>query len=201
MKHKTKLITTIISMCLVLCFAAIGVLAVKTLNMSVGGNISFSADGVEFQVSDGGFKTTAGATYENINSDDTKLKGFEMNTNTKQSDIQSKIDSWTNLNLVLNSQGDAVLTFTVTNIMTSNDLYVYISVDLGTNLNDNMNIISNTTNQKIEYGTNNTFTFEITFVVLDTSINAGLTGFNISVDFSKQSLLQSQNKDNPETGG
>jgi hypothetical protein len=83
MKHKTKLIATLMAMCLVITLGVFGILAVKTLNMSVGGNITYSADGLDFSISDGTFETTAGAEYPGVNSDNTKLKGFAMNTNTK----------------------------------------------------------------------------------------------------------------------
>ena len=46
MKAKTKLIATLMAMCLVITLGVFGILAVKTLNMSVGGNITFSAEGI-----------------------------------------------------------------------------------------------------------------------------------------------------------
>ena len=53
MKAKTKFIATIMSLCLVVTLGVIGIFAVKTLNMSVGGNITFSADGLALEVSQG----------------------------------------------------------------------------------------------------------------------------------------------------
>ena len=106
---KTRLITTIISICLVITLGVIGIFAVKTLNMNVGGNISFFADGVEIEVSSGEFKTTSNAVYSNITHQEGVLQGFKIDTNTKLSEVQSKIDTWRQLELILDGRGDAVL--------------------------------------------------------------------------------------------
>ena len=58
MKAKTKLIATLMAMCLVITLGVFGILAVKTLNMSVGGNITFNAEGVSFTIGDGKFYKT-----------------------------------------------------------------------------------------------------------------------------------------------
>ena len=191
MKAKTKLISTIFAMCLVITLGVVGIFAVKTLNMSVGGNITFSADGLDLEVSEGVFKTTSGGDYSNITSQTEKLQGFVMDTNTKQSDIQSKIDSWAGLELALDSKGSAVLHFSIKNNMTT-PLYVYISTDLGTNTNNNMDIIVSPNGAEITASATTNFT--VTFDILDTSINAGLTGFNVVVSFSKENLVKTQNK-------
>ena len=197
MKAKTKLVATIMAMCLVVTLGVIGIFAVKTLNMNVGGNITFSADGLSLEVFDGEFKTTSGADYSNITTQEGKLQGFVMNTDTKQSDIQSKIDSWANLELALDSKGSAVLHFAVKNNMTT-PLYVYIATELGTNTNNNMDILVSPNGTEIGAGL--TTNFEITFDILDTSINAGLKGFNVAVTFAKESLVVAQNKIDQATG-
>ena len=197
MRRTTKFIATIIAMCLVVTLGVIGIFAVKTLNMNVGGNITFSADGLSLEVFDGEFKTTSGADYSNITTQEGKLQGFVMNTDTKQSDIQSKIDSWANLELALDSKGSAVLHFAVKNNMTT-PLYVYIATELGTNTNNNMDILVSPNGTEIGAGL--TTNFEITFDILDTSINAGLKGFNIAVTFTKESLVVAQNKIDQATG-
>ena len=88
MKLKAKLIATIMTMCLVVTLGVIGIFAVKTLNMNVGGNITFSADGLSLEVSAGEFKTEGGATYSNITTQSNKFQEFAIDTNTKLSDIQ-----------------------------------------------------------------------------------------------------------------
>ena len=197
MKAKAKLISTIVAMCLVITLGVFGILAVKTLNMSVGGNITFSADGLSLEVSQGVFKTDDDAEYTNITTQSGKLQAFAIDTNTKLSDIQDKIDSWTNLELTLDSKGDAILHFSVTNKMTT-PLYVYVATTLGTNTNNNMNLTVSPNGTQIGAGL--TTNFEITFDIIDTSINAGLEGFNVSVDFRKESITKAQNKIDTTTG-
>ena len=63
MKRKTKFMAIVMAMCFVITLGVFGILAVKTLNMSVGGNIVFNAEGIAFTVGNGEFyksdKTTA----------------------------------------------------------------------------------------------------------------------------------------------
>ena len=179
MKAKTKLIATLMAMCLVITLGVFGILAVKTLNMSVGGNITFTADGISFEVSKGEFKTTSGAEYTGITTHTGKLQAFAMNTNTKLSDVQDKINSWAGLDLVATeSLGDPVLHFSITNKMEDEILLFDPSITLGTNINDNMEIIIAPSASSIQALQTQNFT--ITFHVKDTSINAGLTGENYS---------------------
>ena len=184
MKRKTKLFMTFSALCLVVALGVFGIFAVKTLNMSVGGNITFTADGISFTVGNGKFYQAETSTeYTNITSQTGKLQGFAMNTNTKLSDMQDKIDSWAGLELALDSKGDAELKFTVTNNMTSEALYMNISIDLGTNTNNNMNIVVTPSVPTIN--ANQTQEVSIKFDILDTNINAGLTGFEVAIEFVK----------------
>ena len=198
MTNKTKLIAALMAVCLVVTLGVFGILAVKALNMSVGGNITFTADGISFEVSAGEFKTTSGASYAGITTQTGKMQSFVMDTNTKQGDVQDKIDSWTNLELVMSSEGDAVLHFGVKNKMQT-PLYVYITTNLGENLNDNMDILIDQTEIVIE--SEQTKQIEIMFDIIDTSINAGLSGFEIYTAFEKQQrVIKTQHKTNSATG-
>ena len=179
MKAKTKLIATLMAMCLVITLGVFGILAVKTLNMSVGGNITFTADGIAFEVSKGEFKTTSGSEYTGITAQTGKLQAFAMNTNTKLADVQDKINSWAGLDLVATeSLGDPVLHFSITNLMEDEILSFNPTITLGTNINDNMEILISPKVANIQATQSQNFT--ITFHVKDTSINAGLTGENYS---------------------
>ena len=183
MKHKTKLIATLMAMCLVITLGVFGILAVKTLNMSVGGNINFVADGVSFTIGQGKFYQTDGLTeYNGITSQSGKMQGFAMNTNTKLSDVEDEIASWTGLELGLDSQGDAVLKFNIKNDMSDKQLYVMFIVSHGTNTNDNMSIVC-ANSELIEPTDNKNVT--IKFDILDDSINAGLTGFRIDLNIGE----------------
>ena len=95
MKNKTKLMLTIMSMCLVVCLGVFGIFAVKTLSMTVGGNITFNADGIAFEVSDGTFKKTDDTAYTGITTQEGKMQGFAMDTNTKLSDVSDEVATWT----------------------------------------------------------------------------------------------------------
>ena len=189
MKRKKKLFMTFSALCLVVALGVFGIFAVKTLNMSVGGNITFSAEGLDFSISKGTFETTAGAEYPGVNTDNTKLQAFAMNTNTKESDIATQKASWSGLNLTMSSLGDVVLVFTVTNNMTTTDIVVTFSVTLGNNLNNNMGITVPTGEDAIVGAAtasgSTSKEMAITFNIFDTNINAGLTGFTIDVNFAK----------------
>ena len=195
MKYKAKLIATLMTMCLVLSFAVIGILAVKTLNMSVGGNISFTADGVSFTVGNGVFYESNKTTeYTGITSQSGKLQGFAMNTNTKLADVQDEIATWAGLELNLDSRGDSVLKFNIKNDMSDKQIYVTFAVTLGTNTNNNMNIVAPTTEEI--YPTENK-NIEITFDILDMNINAGLTGFKIDITISDTAANPGSTESNP----
>ena len=177
MKAKTKLIATLMAMCLVITLGVFGILAVKTLNMSVGGNITFSAEGVSLIVSPGEFKTTDNKDYSSILTQEGKLQGFTMNTNTKLSDVQDKINSWAGLELVMDSKGDAVLHFSVKNNMTT-PLYVYIETNLGTNLNDNMKLDISAENGT-PIGAGETTELTVVFDILDINIKKHQRGLRV----------------------
>ena len=195
MKYKAKLIATLMTMCLVLSFAVIGILAVKTLNMSVGGNISFTADGVSFTVGNGVFYESNKTTeYTGITSQSGKLQGFAMNTNTKLADVQDEIATWAGLELNLDSRGDSVLKFNIKNDMSDKHIYVTFAVTLGTNTNNNMNIVAPTSEEI--YPTENK-NIEITFDILDMNINAGLKGFKIDITISDTAGNPGSTESNP----
>ena len=179
MKKKTKFIMVAMALCLTVALGVLGIFAVKTLNMTVGGNITFAADGISFVVSDGEFKTTDNAEYTGIMTETTKLQGFEMNTNTKLSDVQDKVDSWTNLNLTMSSLGDAVLHFDIKNIMQTDSLYVYFDILHGENTNNNMSITQ--TGEGEAVAPNQTKEFTLAFDIIDDTINAALLGFKVDV--------------------
>ena len=193
MKRKTKLFMTFSALCLVVALGVFGIFAVKTLNMTVGGNITFSAEGLDFSISKGTFETTAGAEYPGVNTDNTKLQAFAMNTNTKESDIATQKASWSGLNLTMSSLGDVVLVFTVTNNMTETLLTTIEVTTLGTNKNNNMEI--NVVGGTVTKGTPKEMS--ITFHIKDTNINAGLTGFAVAVSFTKETSEPGSTPNNP----
>ena len=183
MKTKTKLVAYLMSVCLVLCFAVIGILAVTSLNMKIGGDINFFAEGVSFTVGEGKFYEENGTTlYTGITSQTGILQGFSMDTDTKLTEVSDELATWTGLDLELDSRGDAILKFNVANDMDDKELYILFTVTHGDNLNNNMKIVASTS-EKIAQNANKDIT--IKFDILDMSINAGLEDFEISLAFSE----------------
>lgn len=184
MKLKTKLITTIISSCLVLCLGVIGIFAVKTLNMSVGGNISFTADGITATISQGYLYNSAGTKYADSDvfvtggtSED--MQPIKITNDKKESEYTSLIATWANLDLKFNPAGDdIVLKFTITNTMSAKTLPVEVTANEGVDKNNNITLtVAPTTTDPI--AASGSREYSITFHISDKSVNASLTGFNI----------------------
>ena len=182
MSKKSKLIATIMAMCLVISLGVIGILAVRTLNMKIGGNITFNAEGIAFTVGEGKFyEDDATTIYTGISSQTGKMQGFSMDTDTKLTDVSAAIATWTDLELGLDNRGDAILKFNVSNDMSDKELYIVFDIKHGTNTNDNM-LIKTELLQTISADDDKDI--EIKFDILDMDLNAGLEGFEIAVTFT-----------------
>ena len=190
MNQKTKLIATLMSMCLVLALGVIGILAVRTLNMKIGGNITFNAEGIAFTVGEGKFyEDDATTLYTGISSQTGKMQGFSMDTDTKLTDVSAAIATWTDLELGLDNRGDSILKFNVSNDMDDSDLNIIFIVVYGENINENMEIVSSTT-ETIAGGSNKNIS--IKFDICDMNINAGIEDFEIKLTFTKNIEVTSQ---------
>ena len=129
MSKKTKLIATLMAMCLVISLGVIGILAVRTLNMKIGGNITFNAEGIAFTVGEGKFyEDDATTIYTGISSQTGKMQGFSMDTDTKLTDVSEAIATWTELELGVDERGDAVLKFNVSNDMDDKEMYMVFEI-------------------------------------------------------------------------
>ncbi|MBQ3494400.1 MAG: hypothetical protein IJA69_03195, partial [Clostridia bacterium] len=90
MKTKTKLISSIMSICLVCAVFAIGVFALKTANLKIGGDVTFNANGIEAVVTFKGL--------QNTNFDTTgKFQTVTLDNNTPGSVVYKTMESWQNL--------------------------------------------------------------------------------------------------------
>ena len=179
MSKKTKLIATLMAMCLVISLGVIGILAVKTLNMKIGGNITFNAEGIAFTVGEGKFyEDDATTIYTGISSQTGKMQGFSMDTDTKLTDVSEAIATWTELELGLDNRGDAILKFNVSNDMSDKEIYLIFEISFDDNVNDNM-VITTELFQEIPAGEDKDI--EITFDIIDMELNAGLENFLIDV--------------------
>ena len=182
MKLKTKLIVSIVSMCLVISVALIGIFAASAVNMKISGDIIFNAQGISFSVGEGNFYESDGTTpYTGITTQTNKLLEFSMNTNTTLTSIQSQLDSWKSLALKLDQRGDAILKFNVSNDMTDKVLYLVFDISMQTNKNNNV-VITTSMLQEIEAEQDKDI--EIKFDILDMELNADVDNFKIDIYFT-----------------
>ena len=182
MKLKTKLIVSIVSMCLVISVALVGIFAASAVNMKISGDIIFNAQGISFSVGEGNFYESDGTTpYTGITTQTNKMLEFSMDTDTKLSDIQSNIDSWKSLALKLDQRGDAILKFNVANTMTDKVLYLVFDISMQTNKNNNV-VITTGLFQEIEAEQDKDI--EIKFDILDMELNADVDNFKIDITFT-----------------
>ena len=78
MTIKKKLITTISAFCLVTVILLVGVWALKTTSFEIGGNISFTATGINATISKGTLSSTG--SWVTPDDADEKLKEIVINT-------------------------------------------------------------------------------------------------------------------------
>ena len=107
MKLKAKLVSTIAAFCLVLCLTIVGVWAVTSATVTMGGNISFTATDVNAKVS-GVFANAKSAPTL------TELVFDGSETAEDASDVDG-IGTWSGWNMTFSGKQPVTLTITVTN--------------------------------------------------------------------------------------
>ena len=113
MKIKTKLTTAIMSFVFVLGLLAVGVYALDKAEVNLGGNLTFTADGVYAEVTGSVEGAVTNPTYEDLL--------FSANNTPDQS-------SWQNKELAFDANGtDIVITINIHNLATDRPLYAKIS--------------------------------------------------------------------------
>ncbi|MBQ3494243.1 MAG: leucine-rich repeat domain-containing protein [Clostridia bacterium] len=183
MKVKTKLIATFMSICLVCAVFAIGVFALKTANLKIGGDVSFNAIGVEAHIKNASLSSLANG--QTIAASDEK--GEYINTSMTQTNIDATFATWQNLTLAFNANADdIVFSFDIANISATNsDRYIAISYTCSFSTeNPNVNVFPGETTG--ETWANNNYilepkgetpavgdyeTFTLKFRVLDKELN------------------------------
>ena len=187
MKTKTKIIVSMVSLCLVVVAAVVSIVAVFALinnGINIGGSISFTAKNIYATVSAG---TLSGGTLEDAGN---KLKQIDYSAT---SDGSSTLSSWSNLNLTFPESGeDVTIEFTVANHSTSSKLKVSIGELVGTANNATMTIAftgkGNKTTVVIDKKTGEespSVEVVITFHVVNTSDSASIKDFNIPLTLEK----------------
>ena len=180
MDLKAKLFTTISLMCLTIAMLMVGVWAVKTADFKVGGNISFTATGINATISQGVLSDTG--SWVTPSDAGIKMKEIVLNTDKTQSQIESEFASWQGVDLMFNEKGeDVTISFSITNNSTNKE---YVSVSVGINVGTIVNATASINQSTVEIAPNTTENFVITFSVVDPTSNASLTGFEVVFDMS-----------------
>lgn len=106
MKLKAKLVTTCAAFCLILCLTIVGVWAVATASIPMGGSVGFTATDVDATIS-GSFSGISGTQA---------LTPLKLDASTTDVTSVDGYDSWQNWTLgFADKTQDIVLTITVTN--------------------------------------------------------------------------------------
>ncbi|MBQ3494378.1 MAG: leucine-rich repeat domain-containing protein [Clostridia bacterium] len=135
MKAKTKLIALIMSICLVCAVFAIGVFALKTANLKIGGDVNFTATGVEVQI-----KNAAVTGTKDANSNKDMATAGVINTTMTQIEVDNAFSTWKNLSLDFNENADdIVFSFDIVNTSENADNFVEIDYEYSFSV-DNPNI-------------------------------------------------------------
>ena len=179
MKKTTKIICLALSFCMCVALGVIGVLAVQSINLEIGGNISFNAQGVKATVKLIETNPIVGLTGTNG-----KFADFEIDTSKTDSELQSEFAStWSGLSLGFDpnaaTKGSGSITLRITNKDTAPLLVTNVAIP-GVIKNASMTISDPQAIQPSGYAD-----FKISFAVTDTSVDASLIGFNAKFNLSR----------------
>ncbi|MBQ3494498.1 MAG: leucine-rich repeat domain-containing protein [Clostridia bacterium] len=179
MKVKTKLIASIMSICLVCAVFAIGVFALRNVTLGIGGTIGFTATGVN--------ATVSGASITGTSDDASvpNLADFSIDTKMNQTQISEKMTSWSNLELSFNDMAeDVVVAFSIKNDSTDEDNFIEVDYEYtltnASGYNDNVDVFPGADNKYIIYP-NTTNDFSLAFRVLDKKMDANIAKIDLKI--------------------
>ncbi len=173
MKTKTKIMAFVSLLSLTFVLLMVGVWALKNINFSVGGNLSYVAPGVEATISKG---TLTNGVWENAGDASTKMPQTQITKNDTEQTLTTKFSYWQNLNLQFNEAGDDVkISFTITNDSTKKGISINISSSY--TLADNCTISVNTVSAQLSPSQSQEFI--ITMKITDKTQNATMTNFAV----------------------
>ena len=184
--NKTKWIVAISSLCLSITMLVIGVLALTSVPLVVGGNVNFTADGVIADISKG---TLSGGSNSG-----SSMNAVSINVNNNWSTVESNLNTWKSLNLSFADGSEKItLSFTVTNKHTSDYLEINTSIDSGTS--NNIVISTSSANTVLYPNTtaNNSaqtdrYTFNIDFYLVNPEQNANVSGFTVNISLQQYTI-------------
>ncbi len=160
-------------MTLTVVMLIVGVWALKTVNFTVGGNLSYIAPGIEATISKG---TMSNGVWVNAGDASTKMPLTQITRTDTEESLEEKFSYWQDLNLNFNETGDDVtITFSITNDMA--DKYLSINVTTSYASADNATISLNSSSANLAPDASQSFI--ITMKVTDKTSNATLSAFAI----------------------
>ena len=182
MKLKSKMIASIMSICLVCAVFAIGVFALKTANLKIGGDVSFTATGVEAHIKNA--SVTGAVTQTTLAANDSE--GEVINTSMTQADIDTTFQNWQSLKLDFDEEAtDIELKFDIANTSTNAGNYIEIDYSYSfSNSSPNVDVFPGDENDQSVWENNNYIlapkgsaetatyeTFTLKFKVLNKELN------------------------------
>ncbi len=192
MKIKTKLLTMVSLMALTAVMLVVGVWALKTVNFTIDGNLSYIAPGIEATISKG---VMSNGVWVNAGDASTKMPLTQITRTDTEESLEEKFSYWQNINLNFNEAGDDIkITFSITNNSTSK--YIILDVSTSYTSADNCTISVDTTSKTLDPQGSHTFT--LTMSVTDKTANATMTNFavvfNMQLSDTKPSILKQDEK-------
>ena len=177
MTLRTKLISCIVAFVMVASIMLVSIFASPTITMQLGGSVSFTATDLQVTISDG---VLANGTLEDS---ENKMQGVKIDA---YNDGATELATWTDLNLTFNESGeDMIITFTITNNSTVDDIQATVTVNQGTTNNATVSVTTPTTSQAVISKGNGSQQFVITFHVNNRNNPASIQGFEIDIDLAK----------------
>lgn len=186
-KNKRKFWGTLTSFLLTFMFisswAVLGVaLALKTANVNVGGNISFTSTDVQATVK---LDSVTGAEADSYTG---KFQDITFVKTTKTDDVNAAVASWTGLDLAWTDADApvAVITFTITNTNANQGMKVTVGT-LVEGDKDNATIAvevgeaAHTAEKAYEVAESGTLKVTITLTVTESAQDASITGWNLPI--------------------
>ncbi|MBQ3494402.1 MAG: leucine-rich repeat protein, partial [Clostridia bacterium] len=166
------------SICLVCAVFAIGVFALKTANLKIGGDVSFKATGVEATITDAEFKigTTSIAPTGFVT-------GGKIDTSMTQANINQTFATWANLDFDFNEAGDdIVFSFNIKNDSTNPDHYIEIDYEYSfKTATKNVDVYPGTTNEYILKPNTSATSFSLVLKLLDKELDITDNSLDITI--------------------
>lgn len=190
MKTKTKVISLLIVVALLVSTLIVGVLAVINTDFAVTGNIKFKATGVEATISCTGLEN--GTLNNGIVGQD-KLTDITIDTSKSQADLYDTFSPWQSLSLSFGSDAsDILLKLRITNdnADSNNCISADVSVDAGESYNCSITALNDADNSSTAFITPGNYAdYTISFSVLDKETSVNISDFVVNFNLQMMEVL------------